>query len=78
MNAAKCPGQDPMFMTAQDVAEVRCPGCGHVVELWPDEPVRTCRRCGRRVVNATDSMKCLKWCRYAARCMDAMREPGQA
>jgi len=76
MTAAKCPGQDPMFMTSQDVAEVKCPGCGHVVEFWPDELVRKCRNCGRRVANPTDSMKCLEWCRHAAQCMAALHADG--
>ena len=28
MSPAKCPGQDPRFQTAGDVAEVACPQCG--------------------------------------------------
>jgi hypothetical protein len=78
MTPAKCPGQDPMFMTSKDVAEVECPHCGHVVEFWPDELVRTCRGCRGRVTNPTNSLKCLEWCASAAECLAALRGPGDA
>jgi len=74
MSSQKCPGQDPMFMKAHDIAEVECPECGHVVEFWPDELMRRCRRCGHRFVNPENSLKCLEWCRYASECMAALRE----
>ncbi|MHC4481312.1 MAG: HD domain-containing protein [Planctomycetota bacterium] len=69
----KCPGQDPAFMKARDVAEVHCPQCGHMVEFWPDELMRRCVSCGNRFPNPENSMKCLEWCRYAAQCMAALR-----
>ena len=73
MTPAKCPGQDPRFLKAQDIAEAPCPQCGRMVEFWPDEPVRKCSGCGRRLTNPENSMKCLAWCRYAAQCLAAIR-----
>jgi putative nucleotidyltransferase with HDIG domain len=63
-----------MFLKAQDIHEATCPQCGHVVEFWPDELVRSCRGCGHRVLNPGNSMKCLEWCRYASECLAAVRE----
>ena len=73
MSSMKCPGQDPMFLKAQDIVETRCPQCGKQVEFWPDELMRKCPGCGRRFANPENSMKCLEWCRYAAQCMAAIR-----
>jgi putative nucleotidyltransferase with HDIG domain len=73
MSQMKCPGQDARFFKAKDIVEVACPGCGHLVEFWPDELVRKCRACGRRFSNPKNSMKCLNWCRYAAQCLSAMQ-----
>ena len=74
MSGPKCPGQNPMFLKAGDIAEAPCPACGHRVEFWPDELVRKCPECGHRFANPENSMKCLSWCRYAAQCMSALRE----
>ena len=73
MSFSICPGQDPRFLKAQDVAEVKCPECGRLVEFWPDELVRECSACGRRFTNPEQSMNCLNWCRYAAQCLAAIR-----
>jgi len=72
----KCPGQDPRFLRAEDIAELDCPQCGRTVEFWPDEPMRACPGCGRRVANPTNSMKCLQWCGHAAQCLEAIRGKG--
>jgi len=72
MSTIKCPGQDPMFLKAQDIVEADCPHCGQKVEFWPDELMRKCRACGQRVQNPQNSMKCLEWCRYAAQCLAAI------
>ena len=73
MSTIRCPGQDPMFLKAQDIVEATCPQCGRPVEFWPDELVRKCRACGHRLANPGNSMKCLEWCRYAAQCLAALR-----
>jgi len=73
MISVRCPGQDPMFLKAQDIVEASCPQCGQPVEFWPDELVRKCRACGHRLVNPGNSMKCLEWCRYAAQCLAAVQ-----
>jgi len=76
MSRVKCPGQDPRFLKAQDIAEVKCPTCGGVVEFWPDEFARKCAGCGQRLANPQNSMKCLAWCRHAAQCLAAIRGEG--
>jgi len=68
----RCPGQDPRFLKAQDIAEMQCPDCGRTVEFWPDELLRKCPGCSRRLANPENSMKCLAWCRYAAQCLAAI------
>lgn len=75
MSVAKCPGQDSAFLKADDIAEVKCPACGQRVEFWPDELMRKCPQCGRRLANPENSMTCLSWCRNAAQCLAALREP---
>ncbi len=59
-------------MKADDVTVAPCPGCGHPVEFWPDEPVRRCRKCGHRFLNPENTMKCLNWCAHAAECLSSM------
>ena len=75
MTPMRCPGQDSSFLKAQDVVEAQCPDCGGTVEFWPDEPVRRCRGCGRRVANPKSSMKCLAWCKHADECLALGRVP---
>jgi len=64
----KCPGQDNRFWKPEDIFEVRCPGCGQVVEFFKDEPTLKCRKCGCIVANPKIDPGCAKWCRYADRC----------
>ncbi|MGD2173874.1 MAG: HD domain-containing protein [Candidatus Brocadiaceae bacterium] len=74
MTPLKCPGQDPRFMKASDVAETSCPGCGQRVEFWPDELLRKCPGCGSRLANPNNALKCLEWCEHAAECLEAIRD----
>ena len=73
MSELRCPGQDGRSLRAEDFAEVRCSGCGHTVEFWPDEFLRKCRQCGRPVTNPKLNIGCLAWCRYGAACAERMR-----
>ncbi|MDP6439725.1 MAG: HD domain-containing protein [Candidatus Brocadiia bacterium] len=73
MMEIKCPGQDDRFWDADAIAELDCPDCGQSMEFWPDEVLRKCRGCGRRLSNPKFNMGCLEWCRYATQCLDRIR-----
>ncbi len=64
----KCPGQDQRFWKPGDIFEVRCPGCGQVVEFFKDEPTLKCRKCGYTVANPKIDLVCAEWCQYADHC----------
>ena len=64
----KCPGQDQRFWKPGDIFEVRCPGCGQVVEFFKDELTLKCRKCGYTVVNPKIDLGCAEWCQYADHC----------
>ncbi len=77
MSEMRCPGQDSRFIRPQDICELQCPQCRRVVEFWPDELLRKCPGCGRRLSNPNFNMGCLEWCRWAPKCMEHMRESRQ-
>jgi len=64
----KCPGQDNRYWKPEDIFEVRCPGCGQLVEFFKDEPRVKCRKCGYMVANPKINPGCAKWCQYADLC----------
>ncbi len=73
----KCPGSEPRFITA---SEVRCPGCGVMVEMFSDEQRRRCPDCGARVEKLAVP-SCAAWCSAARACVgaeryDALQEAG--
>ena len=74
MSALKCPGQDSRYLKPQDVTEVVCEQCGGTVEFWPDEYVRSCRGCGRRIANPRLDLRCLEWCEHAEACIAGLKE----
>ena len=47
----RCPRQDPNNLKAGDIFEIDFPECGNSIEFFKDETERTCKGCGRRVVN---------------------------
>ncbi|MHC4788934.1 MAG: hypothetical protein ACYS8K_06990 [Planctomycetota bacterium] len=55
MSSMKCPGEDRMSAKAGEVVELDCPECGEVVEFWPGEQARACRKCGNRFARQEDS-----------------------
>ena len=65
----RCPGQDQRFWKPEDIFEVKCPGCGTVVEFFKDEPKLTCRECGQLVANPKIDLGCAEWCQYAEQCL---------
>jgi len=69
----RCPGQDGRSIRPDDVVEVACKGCGETIEFWPDELLRRCRACGRRVSNPRFDLGCLQWCPAADKCLARLR-----
>ncbi len=65
----KCPGQDTRNWTPDDVSEVECAGCGHMLEFFKTEGVRRCPQCGLKVINPAVSLGCAQWCDYAKECL---------
>lgn len=66
----KCPGQDQRFWKPEDIYEVKCTGCGQLIEFFKDEPKLKCRNCGRVVANPKINLGCAEWCQYAEKCLD--------
>jgi hypothetical protein len=64
----KCPGQDQRYWKPDDIFDVSCSWCGHVFEMWKDEPVRLCPSCKKEVQNPRLDMGCAEWCLYAKDC----------
>ncbi|MBN2594408.1 MAG: HD domain-containing protein [Sedimentisphaerales bacterium] len=65
----KCPGQDQRFWKPEDIFEVKCPGCNHVIEFFKDEPKLKCRKCGQMVANPKIDLGCAEWCQYGEQCL---------
>ena len=61
----KCPGQDRRDITA---SLHPCPDCGHMVELFSDEMLARCRRCGAKVERESVP-SCIQWCKAAKQCL---------
>jgi len=68
MSGGHCPGQDLSSWKPQDIAFVACPGCGAEIEIWKDEPTRTCQTCGKAIDNPAFDRGCEEWCGHAAEC----------
>ena len=64
MRMDKCPGS---FARKLDGVLVVCPACGREVEIFTDEPKRTCR-CGN-VLRREARPTCAEWCPAAAQCL---------
>ncbi len=68
MPDAHCPGQDLRTWKPEDICDVPCPTCGNLVEIWKDEPVRTCPKCHQPVPHPRLNRGCLQWCVRAKDC----------
>jgi hypothetical protein len=69
MGVQKCPGQDRRYWTPEDISEVDCPVCGGQVELWKDQGVTKCPKCGFPVRNPKVELGCAQWCAFATECI---------
>lgn len=69
----KCPGQDQRFWKPEDIFEVKCNSCGHIIEFFKDEPKLKCRKCGQVVANPKIDLGCAEWCRYSEQCLGLSR-----
>lgn len=70
----RCPGQNTLFWKPEDIFDVPCPVCGKPVEFFKDDLTRKCPSCGFRFPNPRLDLGCLEWCRYADRCVAALKE----
>ena len=66
MNHTFCPGSKILRQPTPEL--FTCPSCGEEVEIWTDEPKRTCRNC-RTVVYRDAGMSCLDWCKRGKECV---------
>jgi len=66
MNHTFCPGSKILRQPTPEL--FTCPSCGEDVEIWTDEPKRTCRNC-RTVVYRDAGMSCLDWCKRGKECV---------
>lgn len=61
----KCPGQDTRNVSA---INIKCPGCGYVLEIFSDEIKLRCPQC-RGFVWREGFKSCADWCRSARECI---------
>ena len=68
MNIGRCPGQDRINWTPDDIFDVECPTCGGAIEYFKDDQRRACPHCGALVQNPRFDNGCAKWCAAAENC----------
>jgi len=51
------------------IFETTCPSCGSSMEFFKDESSRTCKKCGRKVINPKIDFGCASYCQYASQCL---------
>jgi hypothetical protein len=68
MAIGRCPGQDRISWTPDDIFDVRCPHCGAEVEFFKDDQKRPCPSCKALVFNPRFDNGCAKWCAAAEHC----------
>ena len=61
-----CPGAVNFREVRPDYVD--CPFCGTEMEIWSDEPLAKCPRCGRDVTQSRGA-SCIDWCTYARECV---------
>lgn len=69
-----CPGQDTRYWTPEDIFEVACPSCGHLVEFFKDDVHRRCDRCNHEMTNPELNFGCAQWCQHASECLGTDRK----
>jgi hypothetical protein len=68
----KCPGQDTQFWGYGAIFEATCADCGATVEFFKDDTMRTCRGCGKRLVNPRLDFGCASYCQFAESCIGSL------
>ncbi|WP_417911684.1 HD domain-containing protein [Candidatus Electronema sp. TJ] len=68
----QCPGQDSRYWSGEAVFESKCPHCGQAVEFFKDDSQRTCRSCGRKLLNPKMDFGCASYCPYAEQCLGSL------
>ena len=68
----QCPGQDNRYWDGEAVFEAPCPHCGHVLEFFKDDSQRSCKKCGKRVLNPRIDFGCAAYCSHAEQCLGSM------
>jgi len=61
----KCPGNDTRFLKLE---VHKCPQCGYEVEMFSDEGLVKCAKCGAEVTRDPKT-SCIAWCKYAKQCI---------
>jgi endogenous inhibitor of DNA gyrase (YacG/DUF329 family) len=69
----RCPGLSGQRLTS---VLIRCPSCGHEVEMFSDESAVRCSHCKTPVRKAAVPT-CAKWCRASAECMGMRPSDGE-
>ena len=64
-----CPGQDSRYWKPEDIFDIACGSCGHLVEFFKNDGARRCPQCGNRLVNPRISIGCASWCKQAKECL---------
>lgn len=68
----QCPGQDNRYWEGEAVFEVACPHCGNALEFFKDDSQRSCKNCGKKVLNPRIDFGCAAYCSHAEQCLGAM------
>ena len=68
----QCPGQDNRYWDGEAVFEAPCPSCGNVLEFFKDDSQRSCKKCGKRVLNPRIDFGCAAYCSHAEQCLGSM------
>ncbi len=61
----KCPGQNSRNIK---VEIIRCPNCGHQVEIFSDEVKISCPKC-KNLICRERLPSCVDWCKFAKECV---------
>ncbi|NPA95672.1 MAG: phosphohydrolase [Thermodesulfobacteria bacterium] len=70
----KCPGQDSRYWKPGAIFDVKCPGCGTMIEFFKDDTRRRCPNCGQEVPNPEMDFGCAAYCPYAEHCLGNLPE----
>jgi len=68
----QCPGQDNRYWDGEAVFEISCPNCGNILEFFKDDSQRSCKQCGKKVLNPRIDFGCAAYCSHAEQCLGSM------